>query len=196
MLVDFDIVSREINDKINAYIDLLLKWNRKINLISSSTIQDIKDRHVLDSIQLLNYISDLNIKLIDFGSGAGFPAMLLSYCGVREVVLIESDQRKSAFLIEASKISDNKIEIINDRIEKYKDLSCDIVTARAFNSLSSIFELSDKFCIKDKYLLHKGKTYRKEILQAKNNWLFDLKEHASITDQNAKILEISNVKRI
>jgi 16S rRNA (guanine527-N7)-methyltransferase len=190
-----DYVSREAYKKIIEFQQLLLKWNKTINLISSSTVQDVMNRHVLDSLQLLSYMDKCS-KVIDLGSGAGFPAIILSIAGVEDVTMIESDSRKSAFLLQAARLSEYKPKIINDRIENIDNLSCDIVTSRAFAELDSIFEYSSKIEVKDKYLLHKGAGYKNEILNAKKHWLFNETVHDSITSETGNILEITDLERI
>ena len=149
-----DFVSREAFEQIVEFEKLLLKWNKTINLISAKTSEDIMNRHILDSLQLLPLI-DLDAKIIDFGSGAGFPAIILSIAGIENITLIESDSRKTAFLLQASKLSNNNIRVINDRIENIDNLECDIVTSRAFAELNSIFSqrevvlfLFPQFCTK------------------------------------------------
>jgi len=186
-------VSRE---RIKAYSKLLLKWNGTINLISPNTIQEVLERHINDSLQLLSYIPSRDISIIDLGSGGGLPGIILSLAGVKKMTLIESDSRKAAFLLQAAKISGEEVIVINDRLENIADLECDIVTSRAFAELNKIFYLSRHIKIKDKYLLHKGKKYQEEILAAKKHWLFDNKVHDSITSDSGKILEITNVINI
>jgi 16S rRNA (guanine527-N7)-methyltransferase len=190
-----DFVSREAYTKIVEFEKLLVKWNKVINLISPKTVQDIANRHILDSLQLLSYMGK-DSKIIDLGSGAGFPAIILSIAGVTDVTLIESDSRKSAFLLQAAKLSNGKVRIINDRIENIDNLTCDILTSRAFSELNSIFEYSSEIEVKDKYLLHKGAGYKNEISKAKNHWLFNETVHDSITSETGKILEITNLVRI
>ena len=189
-------VSREVYQKLIEYHDLLLKWNSAINLVSSDSIHEILQRHILDSIQLLKFIEDKDISIIDIGSGAGLPGIILSVCGIKKVTLVESDSRKAAFLLQASKISSGEIEIINDRIENITGLECNIVSSRALADLNEIFELSRNIEIADKYLLHKGESYKKEISDARKHWLFNVKVHDSITSNQGKILEIINVSHI
>ena len=107
----YELVSREVYEKLIKYCELLCKWNNAINLISSKTIDDILERHVLDSLQLLKFIKNKNISIIDIGSGAGFPAIILSIAGVSDVTLIESDSRKAAFLLQASELASGKVRI-------------------------------------------------------------------------------------
>ncbi len=190
-----DFVSREAYAKIIEYEKLLLKWNKTINLVSAKTLQDTTNRHILDSLQLLMYM-DKDSKVIDLGSGAGFPAIILSIAGVEDVTLIESDSRKTAFLLQASKLSNGDLKIINDRIENIDGLSCDIITSRAFSDLDSIFNFSRKIKLRKKYLLHKGAGYKNEIANAQKHWLFNATVHDSITSETGKILEITDLERI
>lgn len=187
-------VSREINEKLVEYEKLLEKWNKQINLISKSTSNDIKQRHLVDSMQLLNYIDNKEISVLDLGSGAGLPGIILSICGVKKVILVECDERKAAFLLQASKISSNLIEVKNNRIENLNNLSCNIIVSRALTDLTSIFNYCKNIEVKEKFLLHKGKTYESEIDEAGKHWLFKIKIHDSITSKEGKILEITNLK--
>ncbi len=187
-------ISREIKLQFDDYKKLLVKWNSTINLISKNDIEKIEERHFEDSIQLINFITDKNISIIDIGSGAGFPGVILSILDIKEMTLIESDSRKSAFLMQALKLSSNLITVINERVENIKDLTCDIITSRAFSDLNSIFNYSKNITVKDKYLLHKGETYKKELDSADKHWLFNVNIHDSITCEKGKILEIINVR--
>ncbi len=186
-----DFVSRELIEK---YKHLVLKWNKKINLISPKSVNDIEIRHFLDSAQLLKLIKK-DDTVIDFGSGGGFPGLVLSFGGVEEVTMVESDERKCAFLEIASKLTKNNVTIINSRIEKIDKKEYNILTCRAFAEISKVFEYSLNVIIKKKILLHKGKLHEKEIEAASRDWLFDYKIHDSITSEEGKIIEISNLMR-
>ncbi len=183
-------ISREV---FKRYHDLLLKWNKAINLVSPNSLNEFMNRHVLDSLQLLKYLPSKNIEIIDLGSGAGLPGVILSLAGVKKVTLIESDSRKAAFLLQASKLSSGEIEIINDRIENIDGLECDILTSRALSDLNSLFGYSRNILVRDKYLLHKGESYQGEIDVAKKHWLFGVNVHDSITSKDSRILEIIDV---
>lgn len=189
-----EFVSREEYDRLLKYCDLLLKWNKVINLVSSRAVYDILNRHVLDSVQILKFIDNKNVSIIDIGSGAGFPGVILSICGVNDVTLIESDSRKVAFLLQSALLSPCKIKIKNDRVESLKGLECDIITARAFSSLESIFDYTERIKVRDKYLLHKGKSYGSELMKARSRWLFNVQIHDSITSDYGKILEITDLE--
>ncbi|NRB10909.1 MAG: tRNA uridine-5-carboxymethylaminomethyl(34) synthesis enzyme MnmG [Rickettsiaceae bacterium] len=186
-------ISREMRNKLHEYQKLVLKWNKAINLISKTTEDKFWQRHILDSLQLLKFIKDKSIHVIDVASGAGLPGIVLSIAGVKNVTLVESDTRKAAFLCQAAKISDNNVNIINEPVQQKATLSCDMVVARAFADLSKIFEYTKNIKIKDKYLLLKGESYYKEIAIAKKQWLFNYVLYDSITSKGGKILEINNV---
>ncbi len=188
-----DFVSGKALEKIQEYRHLLLKWNKAINIISSKTMNDVLERHVLDSIQILNYIKNKNIKIIDVGSGGGFPGIVLSIGGIKKVTLVESNSRKVAFLIQASKLSSNEIKVKNIRVQQLVNLECDILTSRAFSDLNSMFNYTNTIKVKDKYLLHKGESYRQEIQNAEKHWLFKINVHDSITLRRGKILEIEDI---
>ncbi|WP_375326675.1 16S rRNA (guanine(527)-N(7))-methyltransferase RsmG [Candidatus Tisiphia endosymbiont of Nemotelus uliginosus] len=188
-------VSRETMIALKRYQSLILKWNKTINLVSYKSAGELWSRHILDSLQLMQYIDELNIHLVDVGSGGGFPGVVLSIAGVQNVTLVESDTRKSIFLAQAAKICDNKINIINQRIETL-DLNCDILTSRACSPLKKFFSYTQNIKVKAKYLLLKGQEYQKEIDEAQKKWSFYYLTYDSISSKNSKILEINNVKNI
>ncbi|WP_342267336.1 16S rRNA (guanine(527)-N(7))-methyltransferase RsmG [Candidatus Tisiphia endosymbiont of Empis tessellata] len=185
-------VPREILDALEKYQSLTLKWNKTINLVSCNTEREFWVRHILDSLQLMKYINNQNIHLIDVGSGGGFPGIVLSIAGIKNVTLVESDVRKSIFLLQASKISTNKVNVVNQRIENIK-LDCDILTSRACAQLEKIFVYTQHINVRNKYLLFKGEQYQKEIEIAKKRWSFCHSMYDSETSNNSKILEISNI---
>ncbi|AAU03561.1 16S rRNA (guanine(527)-N(7))-methyltransferase RsmG [Rickettsia typhi] len=188
-------VPSEIIQKLDILQNLIKKWNKSINLISDNTIPNFWQRHILDSLQLMQYISNKEIHLVDIGSGAGFPGIVLSIAGVAKVSLIEADLRKCIFLEKASKISNNSIQIINQRIEKI-EIDCNILTCRAFSNLNTIFNCTQNISVREKFLLLKGKNYLTEIVKAKEKWLFDYLIHQSITCRSGKILEVNNLTKI
>ena len=181
-------VSRETKEKLKEYERLLLQWNSKINLISKQDENKIWERHFIDSLQLFNYLNK-DIHLVDIGSGGGFPGMILSIAGVNKVTLIESDYKKTVFLLQIAKLSSNEVNIINDRVENVR-LVADVMTARAFTNIDNLLSLTNHIVIKDKILLLKGNSYNDELLAALKNWRFDYNLYNSITDKKSKIIEI------
>ncbi|WP_347939231.1 16S rRNA (guanine(527)-N(7))-methyltransferase RsmG [Rickettsia oklahomensis] len=188
-------VPHEMLEKLEMFQELIKKWNKAINLVSDNSIHNFWQRHILDSLQLIQYIDNKEIHLVDIGSGSGFPGIVLSIAGVAKVSLIEADLRKCIFLEEASKLSNNNIQIINQRIEKV-EMDCSILTCRAFSNLNTIFNCIKNISVQEKFLLLKGKNYLTEIVEAKKKWLFDYLIHQSISFREGKILEVSNLTKI
>lgn len=187
-------VSRETFDKLSAYHDLLLKWQSKINLISPNTINDIWHRHILDSAQFYRQLPDTSIKLVDIGSGAGLPGIILSIMGINEVHSIESDGRKCLFQKEVARQLNLPMTIHNSRIEETTLDSADVITARACSSLSTLLTWSKNLrSEKTICLFAKGKNYAKDLDEAKMNWSFDYNIIPSITDDQAAILALKNI---
>src|SRR5439155_10609992 len=110
-------VSRETLSRLEAYAALLTQWSARINLVGRDTIPDLWRRHILDSAQLWPLIPEVVRNLIDLGSGAGFPGLVLAILGVPGVELVEADSRKCAFLREAARITEADVEIRPCRIQ-------------------------------------------------------------------------------
>src|SRR5579863_7255133 len=110
-------VSRETVARLEAYAGLLVRWSAHINLVGANTLDDLWRRHFLDSAQLLTHLPAATQSLIDLGSGAGFPGLVLAIAGVPHVELVESDARKCVFLREAARITAAPVVIHNSRIE-------------------------------------------------------------------------------
>ena len=188
-------VSRETFERLSLYHDLLLKWQSKVNLIGPDTIPDSWNRHFLDSLQLQNHIKNYNGKILDIGSGAGFPGMVLAVCGYQNIHLVESDSKKVLFLREVARITNTNVDIYNERVENLSVDNVSYITSRAFSSLTKLFSLSSKFVSHETIcLFHKGKNYSMDIEEAKQNWLFDTTISPSITDNDGVILEIRNIR--
>ena len=131
-------VSRETLARLEDYADLLRKWQNAINLVSTASLNDLWRRHIWDSAQLLPHIPADAHSLLDLGSGAGFPGLVLAILGVDGVVLVEADKRKCAFLREAARVTGTDVTIHDRRIEDMGEEipPVDVITARAVASLS------------------------------------------------------------
>jgi 16S rRNA (guanine527-N7)-methyltransferase len=140
-------VSRETLTQLEAYAELLLKWQPKINLISGKTIPELWTRHFLDSAQLIELCPPGATTLIDLGSGAGFPGLVLAIMSTMTVHLIESDTRKSAFLREAARIAgvSDRVTVHPARAEAVDLPPAAIISARALASLSDLLPLAHRF---------------------------------------------------
>ncbi len=160
-------VSRETLDRLTVYADLLRKWQRRINLVGRSTLEDLWRRHMFDSAQLLPLIPEGARCLVDLGSGAGFPGLVLAILGVPEVHLIESDGRKAAFLREVSRETSTPVDIHVSRIEQTPPFVADVVTARALAPLPKLLDLAVPFVGDNTVLLFpKGQDVDRELTEA------------------------------
>ena len=138
-------VSRETSEMLHEYVAVLTKWQAKINLVSGMTLEDVWSRHILDSGQVFPMVAGANTQLMDIGSGAGLPGLILAIMrqgaygdAAAPVTLVESDQRKCAFLGVAAQHCGVKIKIKNDRLEELPALRPDVITARALASLDQL----------------------------------------------------------
>ena len=134
-------VSRETVDKFQLYLTLLEKWQRRINLVSNSTLSDAWQRHILDSGQLAVYYPPQTRQVLDVGSGAGFPGLVLAIMGGVTVDLVESDQRKAVFLSTVIRELGLTAKVHNHRIETMPNLRPDVITARALAPVPKLLNL-------------------------------------------------------
>ncbi len=133
-------VSRETMARLDTYLTHLIKWQPRINLVSNATLRDPWRRHFLDSAQLFRYLPGATQTIADLGSGAGFPGLVLAILGVPQVHLVESDQRKVAFLRTVAAATEVKPTLHPARIEALVDIQADVVTARALAPLAPLIE--------------------------------------------------------
>jgi len=196
-------VSRETLDRLATYETLLKTWQRTINLVAPSTLEDVWHRHFADSAQLVPLApADARI-WVDVGSGAGFPglvcAMLLAEKGQCRVALVESDTRKAAFLSEVARKTGVAVEIVAARIEKIatqdKFGSIDVLSARALAPLDKLLELvAPMFSANTTALLLKGRDALLEIEEAQKAWSFDYALTPSLTESEARVAAIRNLQ--
>lgn len=184
------------SELIQKYCDLLLKWNRSINLIGRTTEKDVLERHIQDCLQLLDYIPDKDISIADLGTGAGLPGVLLSIGGCKNLDLIESDQKKCVFLKEVKRQLGLDYHIITQRIENIADKRYDLIVSRALASLDKLFNYAEPIMRENGYLLLlKGENFLTEIEEAKRSWIFSYNTIPSKTGCGGVILEVQNIKR-
>ena len=194
-------VSRETYEKLCVFEKILIKWQHSMNLISRSTMKSIWVRHFLDSAQLYAFVRNVEGNIIDFGSGAGFPGMVLAIMGKKNIHLVESDHKKCVFLKEIAMLTETDITIHNCRIEDLSFINVDLITCRALASLSKLINYVEIFTNKSlgekkelpKLLFLKGKSYYSEVIELSKNKKISFKEYPSITDRNGKILYINKV---
>ncbi|AZO25663.1 16S rRNA (guanine(527)-N(7))-methyltransferase RsmG [Mesorhizobium sp. M1E.F.Ca.ET.045.02.1.1] len=193
-------VSRETFERLQAFEQLFLKWNRSINLAAPSTLDDVWRRHILDSAQLAR-IAPAAIRWVDLGSGGGFPGLVLGFLLAERpgasIDLVESNRKKASFLQSVIGQFDLPARVLARRIDdSYPFVSTpEIVTARALAALPDLLDLSAPWLSKGaRALFHKGRDYRAEVEESTHRWAFDLVEHPSMTDPHGIILEITDLR--
>lgn len=182
--------------RLRAYADLLEKWQKRINLIGKGTLSDPWRRHFLDSAQLLSLIPKDARVLIDLGSGAGFPGLVLAAMGDFDVRLVDSDTRKGVFLREAARAMGVRVAVHTGRIETMAPIPADVITSRALASLSELLALALPFAGPATVCLFpKGKGAEDELTAARKEWTMAVASTPSATDPAGVILSISALAR-
>ncbi|MFY0693158.1 MAG: 16S rRNA (guanine(527)-N(7))-methyltransferase RsmG [Paracoccaceae bacterium] len=195
-------VSRETLEALESYLDLLKKWNPKINLVGPGTLDDAWSRHIEDSAQVFSLLPKDARSLADLGSGGGFPGLVLSILAKEklpelEVALLESDGRKCAFLTTVSARLGLKVKVRNQRIEAVPPIGADVVTARALAPLPRLLPWISRHMAPDGVaLLLKGANYQDDVDEALASWAFDLQKIQSATHDQSVVLRISNLRPI
>ena len=146
-LTKFIQVSRETIRSLNVYEDLLLENNRKLNLISKSTENILKTRHILDSAQVIDFIDKNNKICADLGTGAGFPGIVLSILFEERkyqirVDLYEKSPKKCKFLSQVVKKLNLNALVLEKNVIEQKNLEVDTIVARAFKPIQFIFKIA------------------------------------------------------
>ncbi|MBQ9270924.1 MAG: 16S rRNA (guanine(527)-N(7))-methyltransferase RsmG [Alphaproteobacteria bacterium] len=195
-------VSRETIEKLRVFVSLLQEWNTKMNLVSKNSLTEVWLRHILDSLQLIQYIPANTELLLDIGSGAGFPAVVLAIVMQEKMpnakwILVESITKKTVYLNDVSaKLGLKNVQIENIRVENLKLRNINVVTARAVAALDVLCGYASSMSGKNtKCLFLKGKTYQEELQKAREKWLFDCITHQNIYSDDGVLLEISNLRK-
>lgn len=189
-------VSRETHEKLERFAALLEQWNSRINLISPRDMAHLWSRHIDDSVQLAAHIP-AGARMIDLGSGGGFPGLILAIATGNPVTLIESDQRKCAFLREASRLCGVKTTVIAKRIEAAEVEPADIITARALAPLSRLLGWAEPLLKKDGFCLFlKGRKASDELTDAARDWHMTTESFPSQSSEDGVLLKISELKRV
>jgi 16S rRNA (guanine527-N7)-methyltransferase len=197
-------VSRETLERLERYAVLLEKWNRAINLVARGSLIDIWRRHMLDSAQLWPLLPAARgrpRRILDLGSGAGFPGLVLAIMGVPErtveVHLVESDEKKAAFLREAARIAEAPVTLHIQRIESLAPFPVDAVTARACAPLPRLLDYAAPFlgdyqpgAVAPLGLFLKGRDLDRELTQVPEKWKMRVDLISSRTDPAARIVRI------
>ena len=198
----FTQVSRETITSLKKYEDILIEANKTLNLIGNSTINDIWTRHFLDSVQVIDFIDKNDKTLVDIGSGAGFPGLVLAIAlkdrkNNMKIKLIEKSPKKVKFLRNLTNELQLNVEVINQNIlEETINFFDDVFIARAFKPLEIILQLiHNKAKNWKKIFIFLGKTGKKELLQASKSWDIEYKQRVSVTSNDSTVIEINRLKK-
>jgi len=198
----FTQVSRETITSLKKYESTLIQANKTLNLVGKSTIKDIWTRHFLDSVQVIDFIDKNDNTLVDIGSGAGFPGLVLAIA-VKDrkiplkIKLIEKSPKKVKFLRDLINELHLDVKVINKNIfEEPKKLLEDVFVARAFKPLKIILQLIHNKAVNvKKIFIFLGKTGKSELLQASKIWDIEYKQRVSVTNNDSIVIEINRLKK-
>ena len=182
---------------IEAYLDLLMRWNSRINLVAATTMEDVRARHIADSLQLLPLLPPGNAPLADLGSGGGLPGLILAIATARPIHLIESDRRKAAFLNEvAARLDLARVRVHAMRIEEVRLPPLAVVTARALAPLEKLLPHAARLLAPGGVAIFpKGRTAEAELTAIRPQWTAEVERFASRTDPTATIFRLSDIRR-
>ena len=196
------IVSRETLEKIHKYCDFLIKYNKNLNLISKSTEDIIMSRHIEDSAQLLKYLDSNDKDILDIGSGAGFPGIVMELIKNDlnmsfKLSIVEKSSKKCIYLKNLCKFLKIDVSIENCDVKELQKKDYTTLVSRAFKPLDPFLEILDMNNITfNKIILLKGQSHHSEIEQAEKHWEIKCDRYDSVTNPGSKVLVINSVKKI
>jgi 16S rRNA (guanine527-N7)-methyltransferase len=188
-------VSRESQSRLKLYAELLARWQKQINLVSEDSLADLWERHIADALQLKTHIGEGRQTIIDLGSGAGLPGLVLALAHPEyRAILIESNGKKAAFASEVARQARISVKVLHERIERidsspYRSQK-PVITARALAPLQDLLELAGPWLLCGRGLFHKGRDVGRELTEAMKSWTIQYIRHPSEIDPKGTILEI------
>lgn len=189
-------------DRLQIYAHLLRRWNPRINLVASSTLDDLWSRHFADSAQIYDLAPKDFDHWADLGSGGGFPGLVIAILAQGRahgsaITLVESDARKAAFLRTVLRETETDATVIADRIERVAPLGASVVSARALAPMTKLLEFADRHLAETGVaLLQKGQSWEKEVLEAQSTWQFRYRIDKSVIQATSVILSVTGVGRV
>lgn len=181
--------------RLEIYRAVLEKWNHRINLVGAGSMADPWRRHFLDSAQLIPLLPAAASVVVDLGSGAGFPGLVLAMMTPARVNLVESNARKCAFLTEVARLTDTSVRIHNTRIERLDMGNVDVVTARACAPLRKLLNFASPLLSDTGFgIFLKGKSAETELTEARKAWKMCTTTMPSRSDSQGTILKISHIR--
>ena len=195
------LVSRETLKELETFRKLIIMRNNDINLISTTTIGASKDRHIVDSAQIIDFVDKNKSTCTDLGSGAGLPGIVLAIImkhknSNMQFNLYEKSYHKSKFLEEVSRKLNLNTKVFNQNIFEQENLHSEIIVARAFKPMIVILDLVNKSFKKfNNIILLLGKNGKSSIKECQKKWKFDYVEKNSLTNEESLMIKISNLKK-
>ena len=194
-------VSRETLERLREFEALVLKWTKKINLISRGDASHLWERHIVDSAQVYTVAPEIG-HWLDIGSGGGFPGIVAAVMAKashpeRSFTLVDSDQRKSAFLRTAARELDLNVDVLANRVDEISPFGASVLSARALGDLTSLLHHAERHLAQDGIALFpKGANWQSEHEAARKQWSYDLEVIQSKTNPDATILKIKELSRV
>jgi 16S rRNA (guanine527-N7)-methyltransferase len=184
----------EATDRLAAYLMLLEKWQRQINLVGPGSMRDPWRRHMLDSAQLVPLLPAGVPTIVDLGSGAGFPGVVLAIMGDARVHLVESNARKCAFLSEVLRITETDATIHHQRIELLPSMAVNVATARGCANLLILLDYARPLLAQSGICLFlKGHSVEAELTESQKKWKMQTQRIPSRSDPTGVVLKLSNI---
>tara|TARA_B100001093_G_scaffold419371_1_gene410927 strand:- start:100 stop:711 length:612 start_codon:yes stop_codon:yes gene_type:complete len=191
---EFDLSKKQV-DKVESYLSSIIKHNKHTNIVGKSTIENFWNRHVLDCLQLTKHITNKKLKIIDLGTGAGLPGILLSIVGCQKVLMVDSVKKKTDFVRKIIKELSLTAKIQNKRIEKPPTSQHDIIVSRALAPLVKLLTYARMYSNKNTTSLFlKGRNAINEVDIASKVYSFEFEKIKSISSDDGCILKIKNIK--
>jgi 16S rRNA (guanine527-N7)-methyltransferase len=190
-------VSRETLGQLEDFVALLREENERQNLVSRNTLEEVWERHVLDSAQLLRFAPESVESWLDLGTGAGFPGLVIAALSGARVTMIESRKLRVEFLARAARVlgAEERVEIICARVETVPARPFDVISARAFAPLDRLLTLGSRFSTDEtRWILPKGRNAKSELEAAESLWQGVFRLEPSITDAEAGIIVAERVR--
>ncbi|MEO8241797.1 MAG: 16S rRNA (guanine(527)-N(7))-methyltransferase RsmG [bacterium] len=199
---DWLTISRETLTKLDNYLTLVSKWNPAINLVSTASLADGWERHILDSAQVFQEDVENDGPWLDMGSGAGFPGLVVAILAQEKapdlrVGLVESDRRKATFLMDAARRLDLAVDVHAVRLEALRPMKAGVVSARALAPLEKLLSQAQRHLALDGVAVFlKGQSYRDELATARTQWSFDCEVTESRSESRSVVLRIRNISHV
>lgn len=191
-------VSRETIDRLEAFVEFLREENTRQNLVSAASLEDVWNRHILDSAQLLRLAPGTAQSWVDLGTGAGFPGLIVATLFPGSVTLVEGRRLRADFLHRAAELLEvaGRTRIVCGKAETVEAAPNDVISARAFAPLDKLLAIGTRFSTSGTcWILPKGRNAQSELEAARASWQGDFRLEPSLTDADAQIIVASGVSR-